>query len=204
MPTAMPCIAIWDTGAMGTVITPKVVADLGLKPSEQITVQGVGPAGTSQSHPASTYLINLFLPNNVALAGIRVAESSVTGCDVLIGMDVIGSGDLAITNHNGKTTFTFRIPPCEEIDFVVEITDTIGGSVEESPLLPSRTSASSKINKKPYAGRTANPVSSAHSGPVQIVHARLSLPPLPRRHRLRISPRCVLRSPPFRVGPPTY
>jgi aspartyl protease len=46
MPTAMPCIAIWDTGAMGTLITPKVIADLGLKPSGQITVQGVGPAGT--------------------------------------------------------------------------------------------------------------------------------------------------------------
>jgi len=69
MPTAMPCIAIWDTGAMGTVITPKVVADLGLKPSEQITVQGVGPAGTSQSHPASTYLINLFLQTTSHLRG---------------------------------------------------------------------------------------------------------------------------------------
>jgi hypothetical protein len=77
VPTATPCIAIWDTGAMGTVITPKVVADLGLKPSGQITVQGVGPAGTSQSHPASTYLINLFLPNNVVLVGVRVAESFV-------------------------------------------------------------------------------------------------------------------------------
>ena len=84
MPTAMPCIAIWDTGAMGTVITSKVVAGLGLKPSGQITVQGVGPAGTPQSHPANTYLINLFLPNNVALVGVRVAESSVSGCDVLI------------------------------------------------------------------------------------------------------------------------
>jgi hypothetical protein len=41
----------------------------------------------------------------------------------LFGMDVIGSGDLAITNHNGKTTFTFRIPPCEEIDFVAEIAE---------------------------------------------------------------------------------
>ena len=81
-----------------------------------------GWSGTPQSHQANTYLINLFLPNNVALIGIRVAESSVSGCDVLIGMDVISSGDLAVTNHNGKTTFSFRIPPCEEIDFVAEIT----------------------------------------------------------------------------------
>ena len=36
-------------------------------------------------------------------------------------MDVITTGDLAITNHNGKTTFSFRVPSCEEIDFVAEI-----------------------------------------------------------------------------------
>jgi len=37
--------------------------------------------------------------------------------DVVIGMDVIGKGDLAVTNLNDKTTFTFRIPSEEEIDF---------------------------------------------------------------------------------------
>ena len=155
MPTAISCIAIWDTGAMGTVITPKVVADLGLKPSGQITVQGVGPAGTPQSHPASTYLINLFLPNNVALVGIRVAESSVSGCDVLIGMDVIGSGDLAITNHGGKTTFSYRFPSCEEIDFVAEINEhdrRVGGgrpalTVEAQRKLKNKRKAMRKKNR---------------------------------------------------------
>jgi hypothetical protein len=52
---------------------------------------------------------------------IRASENTVEGCDVLIGMDVITTGDLAITNHNGKTTFSFRVPACEEIDFVEEI-----------------------------------------------------------------------------------
>jgi len=54
---------------------------------------------------------------------VRVSENAVDGCDVLIGMDVITTGDLAITNHNGKTTFSFRVPPCEEIDFVAEINE---------------------------------------------------------------------------------
>jgi hypothetical protein len=86
---------------------------------------------------------------------------------VLIGMDVIGSGDLAITNHNGKTTFTFRVPPCEEIDFVAELPNTIGGSMGGGPrLLPARPTASSKINAKPCVRRTASPVSSALSCPV--------------------------------------
>lgn len=108
---------------MGTVITTKVVTDLGLKPSGKVTIQGVGPAGAPQSHEAATYLINLHLPNNVAIMGVRVAESSISGCDVLIGMDVICQGDLAITNHNKRTMFSFRVPACEEIDFVTEINE---------------------------------------------------------------------------------
>jgi hypothetical protein len=61
------------------------------------------------------------LPNNVVIVGVRASENSLADCDVLIGMDIIGIGDFAITNHNGKTTWTFRTPPCEEIDFVREI-----------------------------------------------------------------------------------
>ena len=37
--------------------------------------------------------------------------------DVVIGMDVICNGDLAITNQDDKTTFSFRIPSVAEIDF---------------------------------------------------------------------------------------
>lgn len=123
MPVLMPYVAIWDTGAMGTVVTKKVVDDLGLKPSGKITIQGVGPSGTSQAHESDTYLVNLYLPNNVGVVGVRVSENSIAGCDVLIGMDIIGMGDFAITNHNGRTTWTFRTPPCEEIDFVSEINE---------------------------------------------------------------------------------
>jgi hypothetical protein len=120
-PVVQTYTAIWDTGATNTVITSKVVAELGLKPSGKVKVRGVGPAGTSQEHDSNTYLINILLPNNVNIVGVRVSENAVDGCDVLIGMDVITTGDLAITNHNSKTTFSFRAPACEEIDFVSEI-----------------------------------------------------------------------------------
>jgi hypothetical protein len=113
--------AVWDTGATSTVITTKVVTELGLKPSGKVKVRGVGPAGAPQEHDSNTYLINILLPNNVGVMEIRASENTVEGCDVLIGMDVITTGDLAITNHNGKTTFSFRVPACEEIDFVEEI-----------------------------------------------------------------------------------
>lgn len=117
----LPYFAIWDTGATSTVITPKVVAELGLKPSGKVMVRGVGPAGAPQAHQSNTYLVNIILPNNVRFVGTRVSENSIEGGDVLIGMDIITAGDLAITNHNGETTFTFCTPSCEEIDFVAEI-----------------------------------------------------------------------------------
>jgi len=37
---------------------------------------------------------------------------------LLIGMDIIGLGDFAVTNTNDKTTFSFRIPSVQEIDFI--------------------------------------------------------------------------------------
>ena len=37
--------------------------------------------------------------------------------DVVIGMDVICNGDFAVTNKDGNTTFSFRIPSEETIDF---------------------------------------------------------------------------------------
>ena len=45
------------------------------------------------------------------------------GCDVLIGMDLIGQGDFAITNFEGNTTLSFGMPSCIEIDFVKEINE---------------------------------------------------------------------------------
>jgi len=35
-------------------------------------------------------------------------------------MDVIGMGDFAVSNFNGKTSFTFRIPSVAEADFLKE------------------------------------------------------------------------------------
>ena len=83
----------------------------------------VGPDGQVNEFETNTYLINLFLPNNAALKALRVSEGSIAGADMLIGMDVIGMGDFAITNCNGFTWWTFRIPSIEGIDFVEEIND---------------------------------------------------------------------------------
>jgi hypothetical protein len=36
-------------------------------------------------------------------------------------MDIIAMGDFAITNSDGRSCWTFRMPSVEEIDFVKEI-----------------------------------------------------------------------------------
>lgn len=115
--------AIWDTGATGTVINPKIAQELNLQPSGRETVYGVGAGEQSHEYEANTYLVNIYLPNNVGIVGVRVTEGGIAGADVLLGMDIIAFGDFAITNHNGQTRWTFRTPSNEPIDFVEEINE---------------------------------------------------------------------------------
>jgi hypothetical protein len=68
--------------------------------------------------PSNVYSVNLYLPNQVVIPKISVAEGIPNNCDMLIGMDVIKFGDFAVTNYNGRTTFSFRMPSMAEIDFV--------------------------------------------------------------------------------------
>lgn len=121
LPTRKQYQAIWDTGATNTVITRKVVEELNLQPTGRETVCAVGAGDTLHAFETNTYLVNLYLPNNMTIVGVRVSEGSVGGCDLLLGMDVILQGDFAITNYNGQTWWTFRAPSNEPIDFVEEI-----------------------------------------------------------------------------------
>ena len=126
-------IAIWDTGATHSAITKKVADDLDLKPTGIAEVRyGSGKASTN------TYLVNLSLPNKVMVGQVRVTEVQLVPDpnipedkqpQLLIGMDIISLGDFAVTNANNKTTFSFRVPSVEEIDF---IPDTQENNVLES------------------------------------------------------------------------
>lgn len=107
-------IAIWDTGATNTVITEKVVRECGLQPI------GVTQVNTADGvHKSNVYLVSVWLPNKVNYSIVRVTEGTLLGTmDVLIGMDIICTGDFAVTNLDRKTNFSFRYPSIECIDFV--------------------------------------------------------------------------------------
>src|SRR3989344_3267215 len=115
-------LAIWDTGATHSAITKKVVGDLGLKPTGARETRHAGGKSIN-----NTYLVNISLPNGVMVGQVRVTEVNLIPDDntsddkqpqLLIGMDIIGLGDLAVTNASGKTTMSFQVPSIEEIDFV--------------------------------------------------------------------------------------
>lgn len=110
--------ALWDTGATGTVISKRVAQELGIQP---IGVRKVFTAssGNTGIH-TNEYMINVYLPNNVGIAFVHATEGALNGFDVLVGMDIISKGDLAITHKNGKTTFSFQMPSTHDIDFVQE------------------------------------------------------------------------------------
>ncbi|MCH7956663.1 MAG: hypothetical protein IIB63_03820, partial [Proteobacteria bacterium] len=68
---------------------------------------------------AETYLVNIGLPNSVLFYGVRVTKGTLSsGANLLIGMNIITKGDFAVSNFNGVTKFTFRVPSTGHIDFV--------------------------------------------------------------------------------------
>jgi hypothetical protein len=116
VPPLVPTSALWDTGATGSGVTPSVAAKLGLTPTGTVVVNHAGGAS-----PKNTYLVNLYLPNGVAVAGVQVTEcAEAQHFGVLIGMDIITRGDFSITNYGGQSWVSFRIPSMHGVDYVGE------------------------------------------------------------------------------------
>ncbi len=106
--------AIWDTGANTTAITRKVVEECGL-----IAIGRREVVGVHKSSILNTYLIEIQLSDEVVVSDLQVVEANFASdnAHVLIGMDIIGRGDFAVSNYKGRTSFTFRIPSTETLDF---------------------------------------------------------------------------------------
>lgn len=107
--------AQWDTGATRSCISHDVVRELSL-----ISIGRVNVLTPSGEGVLNTYCIDVILPNSVRVDDIIVSDSEIGRQDIgmLIGMDIISHGDMAVSNAGGKTVFTFRAPPRDAIDFV--------------------------------------------------------------------------------------
>lgn len=98
--------AIWDTGATRTCISRRLASLLNVSPIGMgISHTANGPCQTDE------YLIRLELPGGSLSPVIRCATfNGSTDIDVLVGMDLISTGDFSITNAGGKTYVSFRSP----------------------------------------------------------------------------------------------
>ena len=112
--------ALWDTGATASVITKATAAALGLKPISKTMVSHAG--GESAQN---VYLVNIYLPNKVLIPNVNVTECQDTSgtFGVIIGMDIITLGDFAVTNFDGNTTASFRVPSIATTDYVKDFND---------------------------------------------------------------------------------
>ena len=102
---AVRCRALWDTGAIYSVISKSFAEKLGLFPTDTqraYTAQGF--------YETSIYRVDIMLPNNIVVKGLQIGDGEFQDFDFLIGMDVISLGDFHLTN-DGNTVFRFNIPP---------------------------------------------------------------------------------------------
>lgn len=107
---------IWDTGATSTVITKEVFDKLGLIQNGFSNVS----TATESDVRKETYLTSVYLKADLRIDGIEVTVGTIAadkGIHCLIGMDIITQGDFSITNVEGKTCLSFRMPSLKEIDY---------------------------------------------------------------------------------------
>ena len=109
-PPVIDVKCVWDTGAVMTTISNETVRKLKLKPVARTeSYHAFGKSSTE------IYYINLILPSHTEIAGLKVIGAELPDTDVLIGMDVIGLCDMAISHVDNETLFSYRIPSCGEI-----------------------------------------------------------------------------------------
>ncbi len=123
------CQAIWDTGATGSVITAALAQRMNLVPTGKTTIHGVN--STSE---VDTYFVDISLPNRLFVPDILVSQGSFFGdkIDVLIGMNIIQLGDLAIANGMGRTFFSFAIPPFANPTDLLEKASKVNQKIKKS------------------------------------------------------------------------
>jgi predicted aspartyl protease len=102
--------ALWDTGATMTCVKPSLWNKLKLLPSKlvgSITMSGIGG-----NVKADGTLVSIWLTPNFMLEFCPVFITDFPGAEeILIGMDIITLGDFAVCNAEGKTSFSFAVPP---------------------------------------------------------------------------------------------
>lgn len=97
--------AIWDTGAIFSGISRKMVEKLKLVPVDNgVTYTTMG------NYVNKIYLIDLYINQDIQLKQVKVADClNCPGFDFIIGMDVLNRGNFQIKPKQDKTEFSFKM-----------------------------------------------------------------------------------------------
>ena len=97
-------VALWDTGAVRSVITKRLAKKWKLKqvdiPEKYDTAKGLVTA--------KIYNVALQLPGGGFFPALAVAAMDLSSCDFLIGMDVIQQGKFHVDLYNNKTILSYK------------------------------------------------------------------------------------------------
>ena len=105
---------IIDTGAICSVVSLNLVEKLRGIPFNYQFIN------TASSHNTLTplYKASIVLCNKLEITNLTVSDGTLpAGEECLIGMDILSLGDLAVSNFEGKTCISFRIPSLQNIAF---------------------------------------------------------------------------------------
>jgi hypothetical protein len=112
LPEILEVVAIWDTGTTNTAISEALATRLNLSLRDVSFASHFG--GRSR---CNIYVVNISLPSGISVRGLEVLSGDTGNCDIFIGMDIIGRGDFAVSNFNGETVMSFRMPSVEVTDY---------------------------------------------------------------------------------------
>ena len=109
--------ALWDTGCSCTTIKYSVAEQLGLVPFRNIGVAHGGGKSWERVYKADIMLPNKVLYENINVVG---CNDSSEPFDVIIGMDIMSTGDFCCSGQGDKRIFTFRYPSRKITDYTME------------------------------------------------------------------------------------
>ena len=113
---SVDCEAIWDTGAEDSVISQDVAGKLNLPVFSKAEMYHAAGKSTTNTH-----YVYIGLADDIILGPILVMEGNFDGNVILIGMDIIGSGDLIVTNNDDHTELAFSIPSTLRMDEIQKL-----------------------------------------------------------------------------------
>lgn len=106
VPSPVKAVAMIDTGASGTVVTPGLVEQLGLSP---VGTSKMNTPSTTDAVEAAVYNLGLAFPNGVSVASVLAFEAPLGGQHIqcLIGRDVLKHGVLTYIGYINQYTLSF-------------------------------------------------------------------------------------------------